>query len=311
MLQEIRNIYLSGLGAVGGTYALTLSSWGPDRFKVIADPERIRRYAEGGISINGAPVAFRYVQPDAEAPPADLILVAVKQHQLGQAIHEMRRFVGEETIILSLLNGIDSEQVIGREFGMEKLLYSFVVGTDAVREGTQIHFTKVGTIVFGEPTNTVHSPKVVAVKTCFDRAGIPYRIPENMMRELWWKFMMNVGVNQTSAVMKANYGAYQKIEEARSVMVMACLEVVRISEQAGINLTPQDVDQYFQVIQKLSPESKTSMLQDIEACRKTEVEIFAGTVMELGRRYGIPTPVNDLLYGMIRTIERTYLEGCH
>ena len=117
---------------------------------------------------------------------------------------------------------------------------------------------------------------------------------------------MNVGINQTSAILRAPYGVYQKQKEARELMQMACREVVQISEQAGIGLTEESIGRYFGIVNNLSPEGKTSMLQDVEAGRRTEVEIFAGTVIEMGRKYGIPTPVNDVLYHMLHIIEQNY-----
>ena len=100
-----------------------------------------------------------------------------------------------------------------------------------------------------------------------------------MIRELWWKFMMNVGLNQTSAILRAPYGVYQRVEEARELMRMACMEVVQLSAKAGVNLTANDIDDCLEIVQRLSPVGKISMLQDIEARRKTEIETFSGTVM--------------------------------
>jgi 2-dehydropantoate 2-reductase len=308
ILEKIQRVYLSGLGAIGTSYADLLYRMDPDCLKIVANRERIQRYNQNGIFVNEKQVPFAFIQPGGEAPPADLIIIAVKQHQLAQAIEDVRSFVGEETIILSFLNGIVSEEMVGHEYGMEKLLYSFVVATDALRQGTHVYFTKVGTVYLGEKQNNTYSSKLKKVLELFDRAGIPYIVPEDMIYELWWKFCMNVGINQTSAVLRAPYRIFQVSREAREIMQMACREVIKISEQAGIGLTEESINRYFDVVQTLSPEGKTSMLQDVEAGRKTEVEIFAGTVVELGQKYGIPTPVNDLLLRAIKVIEQTYLD---
>jgi len=303
-MRKIKNVYLSGLGAIGSSYAGRLYDMNPDSIKIIVDRERFERYTRNGIEINGKTYNFNYILPEDDAAPADLILIAVKQHHLEQAIKDIRNFVGKDTIIMSLLNGISSEEILGQAFGMDKMLYSFCVGTDSVRNGTSIRYSVLGTIVFGEKTNTTYTEKVLAVKDLFDRAHIPYKIPEDMIREQWWKFMMNVGVNQISAVLKAPYGMFQKVKEVRELMVMACSEVVDLAEKAGINLTRDDIDEYFKIFDTLSPNGKTSMLQDVEACRKTEVEIFSGTVIELGKKYGVPTPVNNMLFKMIRALEQ-------
>ncbi|NLW55634.1 MAG: ketopantoate reductase family protein [Firmicutes bacterium] len=302
----IQRVGLIGLGAVGSVYAAKMQSVDPDLVKVIVDPERYEEYRAHGVMVNQTTYQFNLVTPEMASEPVDLMLVAVKQHHLSTAIRLMRPFIGEETIILSLLNGITSEEILEREFGMDKLLYAFVVGIDATREGRATRFTTYGKVVFGEKQNLTYSPKVQAVKGLFDRTGIPYQIPEDMLRELWWKFMLNVGLNQVSAVLKAPYHVFQTIGEARELMEMACGEVLRIAEKKGIRLTEDDIRGYRQVIAKLSPEGKTSMLQDVEAGRKTEVESFAGTIVALGKEYGVATPVNDCLLRMIRTVEKTY-----
>ena len=118
--------------------------------------------------------------------------------------------------------------------------------------------------------------------------------------------MMNVGINQTSAILRAPYGVYQKTGEARELMLQAAREVIPISRKEGINLTEEDLTRIPGIIDEMAPDGKTSMLQDVEAGRKTEVELFSGTVIELGKKHGIPTPVNEVLYRMIRVIEQTY-----
>ena len=100
--------------------------------------------------------------------------------------------------------------------------------------------------------------------------------------------MFNVGINQTSAVLQAPYGIFQNIPAAHKWMESAMYEVVAISEKVGVHLTEEDIKQYRPILNKLSPKGKTSMLQDIEAERKTEVEYFAGKVCELGKRIQCP-----------------------
>ena len=303
-MKKIKKVYLAGLGAIGCALSSRICKFDPGCLKIIADKDRITRYTEKGVSINGIAYSFNYVEPGKAYEKADLLLIAVKQHNLAQTMEDIRSFIGDETVILSLLNGITSEEILAGEFGGEKLLYSFVVGTDAVREGPSTTFKNTGKIVFGEKNNGVLSPKVATVKEFFDRAGLAYSIPENMLRELWWKFMMNVGINQVSAILRAPYGVFCREGEARELMLSASREVVEISQKAGIGLTEEDIERYAAVLKGISPLGKTSMLQDVEAGRKTEVEIFAGTVMELGRKYGVPTPVNDVLFRLIHSIEQ-------
>lgn len=299
-------VYLIGLGAIGGMIASKLQVAGNCSLKIIADPERCRRYSELGVTVNGKACEFDYTCSDDKNEPADLIILAVKNHHLTDAIRQIQPFVGPDTNILSLLNGIDSEMVLGQEFGMEKMLYSFIVATDAVRVGTDIQYSNIGKIVFGEKGISNPTPRVQAIRALLEGAGVPCEVPEDILRELWWKFMMNVGVNQTSAILKAPYGVYARSQIARDLMYEACMEVVEIAKKAGIKLVENDIDTCFNIISSLAADKKTSMLQDVEAHRKTEVEAFAGTVIRLGQEYGVETPVNGVLYKMLKVIEENY-----
>ncbi|MBP1153781.1 MULTISPECIES: ketopantoate reductase family protein [unclassified Paenibacillus] len=306
-MKKIERVSVIGLGAIGAAYTSRLQDMNPACVQVIADQERIQRYEASELTVNGKGYTFRYVSPDAETEPADLVIVAVKYEGLQQAIRDMRLHVGPHTIILSLLNGISSEEILASAYGTDNLLYAMCVAIDAVRDGLSIHFSKIGKICFGEKMNTTYSPNVQRVKELFEEANIPYEIPENMLHTMWWKFMINVGVNQCSAVLKAPYRVFQEIPEAQQWMADAMQEVIILSEKAGVHLSQGDMDNFIDILHQLSPEGKTSMLQDIEAGRKTEVEYLAGKVRELGQKYGTPTPINDMLYKMIRILEEAAL----
>jgi len=301
---QINTIYILGLGAVGGLYGAKLYDMDASRLKIIADKDRIDRFKQSPIKINGNAYHFNYVEPgDATEPAADLIIIAVKDAQLSEAIQNIKGFIKPDTIIISLLNGISSEQQIGAEIGMEHMLYAYAIGMDAVREGKEINYTAPGRIVFGEPNNETLTPRVAAVKALFEQAQIPHQIPVDMLRSQWSKFMMNVGINQASAILKATYGVFQQSAEARKLMQMAADEVIRLSRHTGANLEQADLDAYFTIINSLSAGGKTSMLQDVEAGRKTEVDIFAGAVIDLGKKYNVATPVNETLYTIIKAME--------
>lgn len=301
MMIPIRNISLIGLGAIGQAYASQLAA-DPSALTVIADPERVARYPET-LRINGQEYRFRYRAPNEAGPPADLILIAVKHYQLDQAIADIRLAVAPGTIIVSLLNGITSEAIIAAAYPEAHVLYAMCVGIDALRQAGEVRFASLGRICFGEQNNRVLSDPVRRVRDVWERAGIPYEIPEDMVRALWWKFMINVGINQTSAVLKAPYGVFQQVGEVRDLMQQAMREVMALSQQAGTPLSDRDIERFLEVLDGLEPTGKTSMLQDIEAGRKTELDYLAGTVRELGRQYAIGTPINDAFYAVIRAKE--------
>lgn len=310
-MKDIRSALIVGAGAVGASVASIMHASEPGSARVLADPARLARYAAQGFLINGRRFDFPLVASRSRAAAGeepDLVILAVKNQHLEQAMTDMRPFVGPDTLILSLLNGITSEDDLAAAFGREKVPYAMILGIDAVREGEAMSFSGAGKIHFGDASNRAGalSERISRIASFFDRTGIGYVVPEDMIRSLWYKFMINVGINQASAVLRAPYGVFQRLPEAKEAMFGAMRELILISRAKGTGLSEADLDSWYGTLLGLSPDAKTSMLQDVEAGRKTEVEAFAGTVMALGEQTSVPTPANRLFFNLIRTIEQSY-----
>ncbi|HUW39702.1 MAG TPA: ketopantoate reductase family protein [Rectinemataceae bacterium] len=306
-MDPIRTVLIVGAGAVGSALGAIIESRLPGSVSVLADAARQERYRREGFILNGRRFDFRLVSPEERSEP-DLILVAVKNAQLPGAITQMTRHVGPDTLILSLMNGITSEDELAADFGWNKVLYAMILGIDAVREGTTTSYSAGGTVHFGEAVNAkaAWSPRVERIAEFFGRSGVSYSVPEDMKRSLWYKFMINVGINQCSAVLRARYRLFQSASEARALMEAVMREVIALSAALGTGLVEADIAEWYGTLMRLGPEGMTSMLQDIEAGRKTEVESFAGTVVELGRRSGVDVPLNEALLLIIRALEAAF-----
>ncbi|MBN2179507.1 MAG: ketopantoate reductase family protein [Deltaproteobacteria bacterium] len=305
-MSAITSVSLIGAGAIGSYYASKLFDLDRNCISLIAGGKRYDRLEKEGIIVNGRHFSIPLIRPGDEERSADLIIVAVKHDHLPDAIGDIKSSVKAKTIILSIMNGIDSEERIGAIYGMDKVLYGVAVGIDAVRIGNSVTYSKDGILFFGEGENAAPSERVREVKDLFDRAGIVSETPNDMIRTLWWKFMINVGINQTSAILGAPYGVFQQSPHARNLVDSAMREVTAIAAAADVHIDEDDVKQWNEILSGLSPEGKTSMLQDVEARRKTEVEMLAGTVIRLGRKYNIPTPVNETLFNFITVIQQSF-----
>jgi 2-dehydropantoate 2-reductase len=303
MKKNIETISIIGAGALGGAYASILYDMDRRCVSFVAGGNRFERLSQEGLIVNGKHYLIPVLRREDSSSPSDLVIVAVKHHHLDNAILDMKNRVGEQTIILSVMNGIESEERIAAVYGMEKVLYAVSVGIDALREGNRVNYASQGKIFFGEARNTSLTDRVKRVQALFDKAGIVYEIPPDMIHILWWKFMINVGINQASAVLRAPFSVFQTSQEARNLMESAMQEVIKLSEKAGVNLSEEDIEKFNKILMDINPQGKTSMLQDIEAGRKTEVEMFAGKVIELGRQFSVPTPVNQKLFDSIKKIE--------
>jgi 2-dehydropantoate 2-reductase len=303
-MQKIHRVAILGGGAMGAFLASRFFDADSFSTEMIAGGRYYDRLKSEGWVVNGKQYSLPVVHPDHAASPADLIVVALKHHHLKDAVHDLKKLVGSSTIIISVMNGLDSEEYIGSIHGMDKMLYTISVGIDAVREGNRVMYTKPGVLYFGELRNTRPSERVLRVQEAFDRAEIPYETPEDMNRMLWWKLMVNVGINQASAVMRAPYGVFQSSRDAQGLMEALMREVIELAKVVGVHLTDQDLDQWYGFLNSLSPQGKSSMLQDIETGRKTEIEIFSGKIVELGGVHRVATPVNRTVMQIIRVLEQ-------
>lgn len=307
----VRRIGILGAGAIGASIvAMVLdardSSAEPGALPdiaVIADGDRSRRLCRDGLMVNGT-----HYQPQVtDSGPFDLIIVATKSLHLADALPLLRQAAGERTCIISLMNGITSESIIQEALGGEpgRVLPAMIVGIDAMRDSEGVRYLNRGVIHFGSDPIAFPVRKEVLeeVGAALNSVGIPYSVSTDIVRTLWWKFMVNVGINQASAVLNAPYGLFQQSEDARRLMRAAMEEVVTLSELEGTGLTMAAVDQWVETLMTLDPAGKTSMLQDMESGRQTEVALFAGTVLEIAANHGVEVPVNQTLYRIITLTE--------
>lgn len=300
-MKEIKKVILCGLGAIGTIYADKLEKFDAKNFKVLVDEARLERYKKNPIKFNGRQLNFDYILPSEENFKADLIILATKFAGLKDAIKNIKNFVKEDTVILSLLNGVTSEDIIADVYGKDKMLYSYFIGHSSVRCGNSVTHDDVNTIVFGAENNL--SENVVAVKNFFDKVGINYKIPDDIKRSMWLKFMLNVSANQPTAILRMTFGDMFENTHFMKFAENIMREVQSVAKAEGVLNTETMVDEALKHLKTMTPDGKTSMLQDVEAGRKTEVDMFAGTVIELGKKHGISTPYNKILREMIGIIE--------
>lgn len=300
---EIRQAALIGMGAIGTVYGKLLHDrYGAD-FGVIASGARAERLRGSGAVLNGRQFFPRVLDGGGKEFHPGLIFVCVKNYQLEAAADDMRPYARPGTVILPLLNGITAQKELSGDFPDCHVLYGLTVRIDAVRTQQGVVNTDNGHVQFGDASNDPPAPDVLAVRGFLEAAGVETEIAPDMVRAVWKKWMLNVGGNQVSAVTGAPYGKIMPIEANRQLFHEAMEEVVALAQKCRIDLTEKDVREFETLMETFSPEGKTSMLQDMEARRRTEVENFGGTVERLGRKYGVPTPVNHVLYRIIRAVE--------
>lgn len=307
IIKEIKTVSIIGLGALGILVGQRFAKQMPkENLRIIADEDRIARYRRDGIYSNGERCDFNFVLPQAKTGPSDLIIFAVKFGALEEAVRAVKNQVGPGTLFVSLLNGITSEDVIAQAYPREQIVYTVAQGMDAVNEGGRLTFLNSGTIFIGDAQPGVVPEKVETVAAFFKKTGLPYEIERDIKRRMWGKFMLNVGINQAVAVFGRDYSDAQNEGQTRDVMIAAMREVLPLAEKEGIAITEDDIPYWLQVVGTLNPVSKPSMRQDVEAKRTSEVEMLAGAVLTMSKKYGIKSPVNEMLYEKLKAIEAGY-----
>ena len=196
------------------------------------------------------------------------------------------------------MNGITSEDILDEKYGRERILDCIAIGMDAMRDGTQLHYTQCGKLQFGSRDGS-QAKRVSAVEQYFKEAGVPYEVRDDIRNAMWYKFLLNVGVNQACTAYETDYGHVTAPGPLCDEMKEAMREVSRLAAAEGIQLTEADVDAAIELEKTLKPDGYPSMRQDALAGRQTEVDLFAGTVIALGKKHGIPTPVNEKYRDML------------
>lgn len=305
-MKEIQTVGIIGLGALGVIFAHQLTQGaGYENVKILADAGRTARYREEGVFLNGERCAFHYADAAAERKPLDLLLFAVKFGALESSIAECRHLVGPDTTIISALNGISSEQVLSDAFGKEKIVWCVAQKMSALKEGNRAVCPVFGELALGVPAGQ-NDRRLQALTAFFDRVKFPYSLPENIQVHMWSKLLCNTGCNQAAMVFQCGYGQLQVPGPARDAMLGAMREVVQVANAEGVPLSEQDVAEWDSIIQTFPGDGEPSMRQDGKAHRKSEVELFSGTIRRLAAKHGIAVPVNDRLYRQVQEMESAY-----
>jgi 2-dehydropantoate 2-reductase len=303
--RDIKKVSIIGMGALGLLYGSQIvKHLGMEAVDYIMDDNRFAKYKDQKFYCNGEELQFVLTR-DSEAKPADLLMVAVKSTGLSKAIASMKRCIGPDTIILSVLNGISSEKEIGAHYGMDKVIYTVAQGMDAMKFDHKLNYTHIGELRLGIVDKS-QKDKLDRVISFFDQIELPYVVEEDILHRMWSKFMLNVGVNQTCMVYDTDYAGVLAFGEPNRTMISAMREVIAIANAEGIKLSEADLNQYIEIIGRLNPEGMPSMGQDRINRKLSEVESFAGTVIEIAKKHKIYVPTNEFLYRRVKEIEQEY-----
>ena len=297
------NICVVGAGAIGGWIAaklalagqpvMALTSGGPlDRIALV----------EAGENATAELMQFE--------GPADLLIVAVKATALAAASQSARSFVGPETLILPMLNGVpwwfvhgmalksvDPDGKVAAALPFEQVL-GCVVHASCYREDGKTVVKHADKLIIGEPQGGEASERLARLFAILDEAGLKPDITSNVRRAIWYKLWGNATINPLSALTRASCDRILADPECRAWMAEGMAELATIGAAVGCPISEGPEDR-MAVTARLGA-FKTSMLQDVEADRPIELEALLGAPREIARSRGIATPALDRLYGVTK-----------
>ena len=295
---KINTVALIGAGAIGAYFIHGMCNTMGDRFCVVAEGERAKRLKKEGLMINGARF-FPVVKTPAEAHGADLLLVCTKGHALQDALGAIRETVADNTHVISLLNGISSEETIAGEIGAKHVLYS-VMFINAEHHGKDITFDPEKTIGvnFGEADTNEITPRMEAIGRLFEETDIHYRFRDDIKTDLWRKYAMNICYNLPQAVLGVSYAAYFRSEHVAAIRDALFEEVAAVGRAEGIEVPP-----IGKTFGNSAPDARFSTLQDLDAKKHTEIDMFLGHLLVLAKKHALRVPYAEYTYHAIKALE--------
>lgn len=298
----ITNISLLGLGAEGAVayYALrqTLPS---EQVTVLAAADRARRLKNDGIIINDIPYSL-HVRPAGETSMyPDLLIVAVKSYQLEGVFPDIEKELGPNTTIMSMINGLSSEEQLAERFGSERVIYS-MSKINSKKKGNQVTFKAVGQVAVGEKDGHI-SKRCQEIHALF-AAGVPAVLSENIYLDIWRKYMLNAACNTVETIFKGTHRWFQNIPEACDAMECIMEEIVSLANAMDVPLTEQDIRSLDGFFANYDPDGMCSMVQDMIYGNPTEIDMFMGEALRLGNRYHVKLPVCRFVYDIITSMEK-------
>lgn len=309
----IKNIAMIGMGAIGSVYGKYLYDKYDNDFAVIAGGTRAQKLESGGVSVNGQVFYPKVIVPEEKRWKADLLLVCVKNEQLDDALADVKNIVGTNTIILSLLSGVSAVSKIEAAFPDNITLSGMAIGLDVAREDTTIVSNALGKMDITGSNGKFVEEQVNAVKLCLTEAGIDSEVLNDANSQMWKRWLFNIGVNQVASVLDLKYGQIQQVPNAIGLMRLCMQEAIGVTNEINkmgvlkVQLTNDDIEDALATAAIYPTFSKPSMLQDLEAKRKTEVESFSGMLLNLSKRLELSTPINKTIYLMIKAKEQMYI----
>lgn len=299
----MKQIMMVGAGSVGGYFGAHLAKNNPD-VSFLLRPRTLAAVRQQGLTIRSAGGTFT-VRPQAasdarELPKPDLIILAVKAYDLDEVMAQIEPVLTDRTVILTLQNGIDTEDRIIARLGRDCVVGGVAFIYSKIAAPGVIDHYKKGAVAIGELMGH-ESGRLLQIRDLFAAAGIPCQLSKDIRRSKWEKMCWNCVFNPITVLIDDKVAKALDHPEMMGVIRQIVGEITAVSAAMKVPLPadmPERVVKWTQEIRDIH----TSMYDDWKAGRQTEIRNLNGYIVDQGRALGIPTPVNEALTAMIKTI---------
>lgn len=301
------NILVLGTGGVGGYYGGLLSKQGHD-VTFIARGEHLKAIQASGLQVKSIHGDFTVSPARATDDPAsvaepDLILFCVKTYSTDEGVQAIKPVVGKDTTVLSLQNGIDAPERIGKALGMEHMIGGATWISSAVASpGLIKQMSEFRRVVIGE-LNGQKTPRVEAIYQAFKDTGITAELSKDILKVMWSKFVFITAASSFGSLTRLPIGAYRSVPETRALITQLLGEADAVARRQGVDLDADIIQKTMAFIDNNGPNIKPSMQLDVEAGRRTELDSLVGVVGRKGRELGVPTPLADAIYALLLPVD--------
>lgn len=296
-------IAVMGTGGVGAYYGGLLAQVGHD-VTFVARGAHLDAICRNGLQIKSVHGDFMVRPAQATSRPAeiglaDLVLFCTKSYDTQSAAHSILPVIGEQTVVVSLQNGIDSAEQIGAVLGMNAMLGGVTWISAAIEApGVVKQASQFRRIVIGEFDGQV-TPRVRSILAAFDGTGALVELSDNISKVLWTKFVFISAVSGLGALTRLPIGEYRSVAETRGVLISLMREIEMVARAYSIQLDADVVEKTLAFVDNAEARIKPSMQLDVENGRRFELEALIGAVCRKGRERSVPTPVTDWVYAAL------------
>jgi 2-dehydropantoate 2-reductase len=288
-------ITVLGAGGVGGYFGGKLAQAGED-VAFVARGEHLRAVQLSGLRVRSPADDFTISVPAADDPAVfgtpDLVLFCVKSYDTEHGIEQIRPVVGPDTAVLTLQNGVQNGERLAEAFGPEAvMLGAAFIETSVAHPGEIDAPSPRRAVIFGERNGRI-TPRAEALLAAFQRAEVDATLSDSILTICWEKFLFITAMAGMTTVTRRPIGEVRTYEPTRQMLRGLMEECAAVATAAAVPLSSDIVERTMRMSDNLQPSMKSSMQRDLERGRRLEIDDLNGSVVTLGRRYGVPTPLH-------------------